>query len=46
MAASLGFCSVAVNAQGTVDLGSLLASQKNLTTFYSLIQVSCSGTNT
>lgn len=38
MAATLGLC-VGVNAQGTItDLGSLLAAQKNLTTFYSLIQ--------
>ncbi|KAF8864601.1 FAS1 domain-containing protein [Acephala macrosclerotiorum] len=40
VAATLGVFSVGVNAQtGTIsDLGSLLAGQKNLTTFYSLIQ--------
>ncbi|KUJ23329.1 fasciclin domain-containing protein [Mollisia scopiformis] len=39
VAATLGLCSVGVHAQGTItDLGSLLAGQKNLTTFYSLIQ--------
>ncbi|KAE8450265.1 hypothetical protein EG329_006693 [Mollisiaceae sp. DMI_Dod_QoI] len=40
VAATLGLWSVGTNAQtGTIsDLGSLLAGQKNLTTFYSLIQ--------
>jgi hypothetical protein len=31
-----------VNAQ-TTDLGTLLSGQKNLTTFYGLIQVCCGG---
>ena len=43
MAASLGLFAVGINAQtGTLtDLGTLLAGQKNLTTFYALIQVCC-----
>lgn len=41
VAATLGLWTVGVNAQSTItDLGSLLAGQKNLTTFYALIQVS------
>ncbi|KAH8811620.1 FAS1 domain-containing protein [Xylogone sp. PMI_703] len=37
--ASLGFFAAAVNAQSNLeDLGSLLSSQKNLSTFYGLIQ--------
>lgn len=44
LATSLGLFAGAKAQTGTiVDLGSLLSSQKNLTTFYSLIQVSCAG---
>jgi transforming growth factor-beta-induced protein len=43
LAASLGLFAAGTNAQtGTLtDLGTLLAGQKNLTTFYALIQVCC-----
>ncbi len=44
MAAAVGLFATGINAQtGTLtDLGTLLAGQKNLTTFYTLIQV-CRG---
>jgi hypothetical protein len=42
LAASLGLFATGTNAQtGTTDLGTLLAGQKNLTTFNTLIQVCC-----
>jgi transforming growth factor-beta-induced protein len=40
VASTLGLLVAGTSAQGTIsDLGTLLAAQKNLTTFYGLIQV-------